>query len=41
VEVHCLLGELRDSKNVAGPVLRADAVSLVRVVRAGGVGRDD
>jgi hypothetical protein len=39
VEVHRSLGELRDSKNVAGPVLRADAVSLIRTVRADRLGR--
>jgi hypothetical protein len=38
--VHRSLGGLRDSKNAAGPVLRADALSLIKAVRAGGVGRE-
>lgn len=35
VEVHRNLGALRDSKNSAGPVLRADLVALVAAVRSG------
>ena len=34
VEVRRTLDQLRDSKNQAGPVLRADVLALVRAVRA-------
>lgn len=35
VEVYRDLAAMRDSKNPAGPVLRADLVALVVAVRAG------
>ena len=35
VEVRGPLDELRDSKNIGGPTLRADVPSLVRTVQAG------
>jgi hypothetical protein len=38
VEVAHTLDALRDSKNVAGPVLRADARRLIAAVRSGRFG---
>lgn len=35
VEVAAALDRVRDSKNSAGPVLRADVATLVAVVKAG------
>jgi hypothetical protein len=39
VEVANMLDAVRDSKNVAGPMLRADLGALVRAVKAGQLDR--